>query len=213
MVEASHARFSVVRQCALLGISRSGHCYRPTGESAATLALMRLPEARASSGIDEAFLECPYYGSRQMVRHLRRLGHRVGRARVVRLMRKMGLAAIYQKPNTSAPHPEHRVYPYLLRDLAIVRPNQVWCSDITYIAMSGEPLGSARRGLPVPRGRGRVRAAAPVPSPPSPVYGRLSGYRPGRPVPSSSRWHCCGRHCQRPSCRRAPPGPSGQTAA
>ena len=127
MVEASHPRLSVVRQCALLGISRSGHYYRPTGESAATLALMRL--------IDEAFLECPYYGSRQMMRHLHRLGHRVGRARVVRLMRRMGLAAIYQKPNTSAPHPEHRVYPYLLRDLAIVRPNQVWCSDITYIPM------------------------------------------------------------------------------
>ncbi len=127
MVEASHPRLSVVRQCALLGISRSGHYYRPIGESAATLALMRL--------IDEAFLECPYYGSRQMVRHLHRLGHRVGRARVVRLMRKMGLAAIYQKPNTSAPHPEHRVYPYLLRDLAIVQPNQVWCSDITYISM------------------------------------------------------------------------------
>jgi hypothetical protein len=82
MVEASHPRLSVVRQCALLGISRSGHCYRPAGESAATLALMRLPGARASSGIDEVFLEGPYYGSRQMVRHLRRLGHRVGRARV-----------------------------------------------------------------------------------------------------------------------------------
>ncbi len=135
IIEASHPRLSVVRQCALLGISRSGHYYRPTGGSAATLALMRLPEARASSGIDEAFLECPYYGSRQMARHLRRLGHRVGRARVVRLMRRMGLAAIYQKPNTSAPHPEHRVYSSLLRDLAIVRPNQVWCSDITHIPM------------------------------------------------------------------------------
>ena len=139
MIEASHPRLSVVRQCALLGISRSGRYDRSTGESAATLALMRL--------IDEAFLECPYYGSRQMVRHLHRLGHRVGRVRVVRLMRKMGLAAIYQKPNTSAPHPEHRVYPYLLRDLAIIRPNQVWCSDITYIPMSGEPLGSTRRGF------------------------------------------------------------------
>ena len=85
--------------------------------------------------IDGAFLECPYYGSRQMMRHLHRLGHRVGRARVVRLMRRMGLAAIYQKPNTSTPHPEHRVHPYLLRDLTIVRPNQVWCSDITYIPM------------------------------------------------------------------------------
>lgn len=85
--------------------------------------------------IDEAFLDCPYYGSRQMTRHLHRLGHRVGRNRVVRLMRKIGLRAIYQKPNTSAPHPEQRVFPYLLRDLAIMRPNHVWCSDITYIPM------------------------------------------------------------------------------
>ncbi len=108
MVEASHPHLSIVRQCALLQISRSGRYYQPVGESEPTLALMRL--------IDEAFLECPYYGSRQMMRHLHRLGHRVGRNRVARLMRKMGLRAIYQKPNTSAPHPEHRVYPYLLRD-------------------------------------------------------------------------------------------------
>lgn len=127
MVETSHLRLSIVRQCALLRISRSGRYYQPTGESKQTLALMRL--------IDEAFLDCPYYGSRQMMRHLHRLGHKVGRGRVVRLMRRMGLRAIYQKPNTSAPHPEHRVYPYLLRDLAILRPNQVWCSDITYIPM------------------------------------------------------------------------------
>ena len=116
-----------MRQCALLQISRSSRYYQPVGESEATLSLMRM--------IDEAFLDCPYYGSRQMMRYLHRLGHRVGRNRVVRVMRKMGLRAIYQKPNTSAPHPEHRVYPYLLRDLAIVRPNQVWCSDITYIPM------------------------------------------------------------------------------
>ena len=131
MIEASHPRLLVVQQGALLGISRSGHYYQPTGETEQTLALLRLPEAGASSGIDKAFLGCPYYGSRQMVRHLHRLGHRVGRARVVRLMRRMGLAATDQKPNTSARHPEHRVYPYLLRNLAIVRPNQVWCSDIT----------------------------------------------------------------------------------
>ena len=68
-----------------------------------------------------------------MMRHLHRLGHRVGRGRVVRLMRTMGLRAIYQKPDTSAPLPEHRIYPYLLRELTIVRPNQVWCSDITNI--------------------------------------------------------------------------------
>ena len=127
MVDASHPQLSIVRQCALLQISRSGRYYQPVGESEPTLALMRL--------IDEAFLDCPYYGSRQMMRHLHRLGQRVGRNRVVRLMRRMGLRAIYQKPNTSAPHPEHRVYPYLLRELAIVRPNQVWCSDITYIPM------------------------------------------------------------------------------
>jgi putative transposase len=127
MIEASHPQLSIVLQCSLLQISRSGLYYQPVGESEPTLALMRL--------IDEAFLDCPYYGSRQMTRHLHRLGHQVGRNRVVRLMRKMGLRAIYQKPNTSLPHPEHRIYPYLLRDLAIVRPNQVWCSDITYIPM------------------------------------------------------------------------------
>jgi putative transposase len=114
-------------QCALLQISRSGRYYQPVGESEPTLALMRL--------IDEAFLECPYYGSRQMMRHLHCLGHQVGRNRVARLMREMGMRAIYQKPNTGAPHPEHTVYPYLLRDLAIVRPRQVWYSDITYIPM------------------------------------------------------------------------------
>ena len=127
MIEPAHPRLSIVRQCALLQMSRSGRYYRPTGETAATLTLMRL--------IDEAFLECPYYGSRQMMRHLQRLGRRVSRNRVGRLMRKMGMRTIYQKPNTSAPHPEHPIYPYLLRDLPIVRPNQVWCTDITYIPM------------------------------------------------------------------------------
>ena len=127
MVAMSHPNLSIVRRCALLQISRSGRYYRPTGESEQTLTLMRL--------IDEAFLECPCYGSRQMMRHLHRLGHQIGRSRVVRLMRQMGLRAIYQKPNTSASHPENRIYPYLLRDLAIARPNPVWCSDITYIPM------------------------------------------------------------------------------
>jgi putative transposase len=127
MIEPEHSGLSIVRQCALLSLSRSGRYYRRKGESAQTLALMRL--------IDEAFMECPYYGSRQMMRHLHRLGHRIGRNRVVRLMAKMGLRAIYQKPNTSKPNPEHRIYPYLLRELEIKRPNQVWCSDITYIPM------------------------------------------------------------------------------
>jgi len=127
MIEPEHGQLSIVRQCALLSISRSGFYYEPTGETAPTLALMR--------SIDEAYLMFPYYGSRQMVRHLRRDGHVIGRKKVRRLMAKMGLAAIYQKPRTSTPNPENRVHPYLLRDLAIVRPNQVWCADITYIPM------------------------------------------------------------------------------
>lgn len=85
--------------------------------------------------IDELFMAYPFYGSRQMVRHLARDGIRVGRHRVRRLMRKMGLQAIYQAPRTSQPHPEHKIYPYLLKDLAITTANQVWCSDITYIPM------------------------------------------------------------------------------
>ena len=85
--------------------------------------------------IDEQFLETPWYGSRQMARHLRRNGWCVGRHRVRRLMTRMGLAPIYQRPKTSEPHPRHKIYPYLLRQLAIERPNEVWCADITYIQM------------------------------------------------------------------------------
>ena len=92
--------------------------YRPVGESAETLALMRR--------IDELYLRYPFYGSRQMVRHLARAGVRVGRQRVRRLMRLLGLEAIYRKPRLTVANPEHRVYPYLLRGLTIDRPNQVW---------------------------------------------------------------------------------------
>ncbi len=91
------------------------------------LELMRL--------IDEQYLETPWYGARQMARHLRRQGHGVNRKRIGRLMRLMGLSAIYQKPNTSKPHPLHKIYPYLLRGMTINRPNQVWCADISYIPM------------------------------------------------------------------------------
>jgi len=85
--------------------------------------------------IDEQFMKTPYYGARQMTRHLRREGYGVNRKRIGRLMRNMGLSAIYQKPNTSKPHPEHKIYPYLLRGMMINQPNQVWCTDITYIPM------------------------------------------------------------------------------
>ena len=127
MVDPRHSRLSIARQCALVSIARSSFYYEGKGESALNLTLMRL--------IDEQFLETPWYGSRQMARHLRRQGYCVGRKRVRRLMRLMGLAPIYQKPRTSKPHPEHRVYPYLLRGLSIERPNQVWCADVTYIPM------------------------------------------------------------------------------
>ena len=124
MIEPAHQRLSIARQCRLLSISRSSWYYTPVPESAETLALMR--------AIDAAFLEMPWYGSRQMVRHLRRDGIEVGRRRIRRLMAKMGLAPIYQRPRTSDPHPQQRIYPYLLRNLAIDRPNQVWCADVTY---------------------------------------------------------------------------------
>ena len=114
MIDLKRPRLSVVRQCTLLQLNRSGVYYRPVPESEANLELMRL--------IDAQFLETPYYGSRQMTRHLRRLGHDVGRKRARRLMARMGLRAIYQKPRTTVPHPEHRKYPYLLRDLVLDRP-------------------------------------------------------------------------------------------
>ena len=125
MISRDHPGMSLSRQCQVLAISRSSFYYAPKGESPANLALMRR--------IDELFLKYPFYGSRQMVRQLRREDIYVGRHRVRRLMRLMGLEAIYQAPRTSDPHPAHRIYPYLLKRMKIDRPNQVWCADITYI--------------------------------------------------------------------------------
>ncbi len=127
MIDPTHPRLSLVRQCALVAVSRSSFYYEGTGETALNLALMRL--------IDAQFLETPYYGSRQMTRHLRRQGYGLSRTRIRRVMRTMGLTPIYQTPRTSAPHPGHRIYPYLLRDVPIDRPDHVWCADITYIPM------------------------------------------------------------------------------
>jgi putative transposase len=127
MIAPDHPQLSVVRQCELVSISRSGLYYQPAGETPLNLALMRL--------IDRQFLETPWYGSRQMARHLRREGYPVGRKRIRRLMAKMGLEPIYQRPRTTVPHPDHQIYPYLLREMVIERPNQVWCADITYISM------------------------------------------------------------------------------
>jgi len=125
MIVQNHPDISLSRQCEIVSISRSSFYYTAKGESSKNLALMRQ--------IDELFLKYPFYGSRQMARQLQREGIRIGRHRIRRLMRLMGLQAIYQAPRTSDPHPEHRIYPYLLRNIVINRPNQVWCADITYI--------------------------------------------------------------------------------
>ncbi len=128
MIRKDHPHLSVSRQCRLLGANRSGLYYKPKEVTAENLALMRL--------LDEQYLRTPFYGSRRMKVHLGRLGHSVNRKRVQRLMRIMGLEAIYPKPRTSVPHPGHRIHPYLLRGMEIVRPNQVWAADITYVPMA-----------------------------------------------------------------------------
>ena len=127
IVDAGHPQLSIRNQCKLLDLQRSTYYYQPQGESEYNLELMRL--------IDELFTNLPFLGSRQMRRMLVDTGHQVGRGRVRRLMRKMGLMAVFHKPRTSVPHPEHKIYPYLLRNVPIVRPSQVWCADITYIPM------------------------------------------------------------------------------
>ena len=124
-----NSQISVTRQCELLGLSRSSLYYEAAVESQLNLELMRK--------LDEQYTRTPFYGSRRMVEGLRRQGHDINRKRVQRLMRLMGIEAIYPRPNTSRPDEQHKVYPYLLREVAIVRPNQVWATDITYIRLRG----------------------------------------------------------------------------
>ena len=126
MVSRDH-KLSVRRQCILLTLTRSNLYYKPKGESSESLRFMQI--------IDKQFLETPWYGSCQMARFMKRQGHTCGRHRVRRLMRLMRLVPIYQEPNTSKKHPQHKIWPYLLKDIVIDRPNQVWCADITYIPM------------------------------------------------------------------------------
>ena len=118
---------SLTRQCKLLDVSRSSLYYLPTGENDYNLLLMRL--------IDEEYTRTPFYGTRKIVEWLMTQGHTVNRKRVQRLMGLMGLEAIYQKPRTTVAEKAHKKYPYLLRGVPIVRPNQVWSTDITYIRM------------------------------------------------------------------------------
>ena len=118
---------SIVQRCALVGLARSTHYYEPVPQREENLLLMRL--------IDELFLKRPFYGVPRMTDWLRTLGHGVNHKRVARLMRLMNLQAVVPGPHTSQPHPTHAVYPYLLRDLVVDRPNHVWCADITYVPM------------------------------------------------------------------------------
>jgi putative transposase len=128
MIDPTEPDLSISSQCRLVNVSRSSFYYKPKPVKAEDLELMRL--------IDAQYLKTPSWGSRSMRNHLRRLGYRINRKKVQRLMRLMGLQAIYPKPKTSRPHPQHKVYPYLLKGLAIDRPNQVWAADITYIPMN-----------------------------------------------------------------------------
>jgi putative transposase len=127
MVEPDHPRISIHRQCELLGLPRGSYYRQPAGEKDQNLELMRL--------IDEIYTKYPFFGSRQIRNHINNQGHRVNRKRVQRLMRLMGLEAVAPGKRTSLPNRKHKVYPYLLGHLNINRPNQVWCSDITYIRL------------------------------------------------------------------------------
>jgi putative transposase len=128
MIERVDPMLPVSQQCRLLAVSRAAVYRKPAEVSAEDLAIMAL--------IDRQYLARPYYGSRRMAAWLATQGHVVNRKRVRRLMRLLGLTAIYQRPNTSKPAAAHKIYPYLLGGIAIERVNQVWCSDVTYIPMA-----------------------------------------------------------------------------
>lgn len=128
MIEADHAGISIRRQCDLVGLNRSTYYQRPAGESSFNLELMRQ--------IDQQYLKTPFYGVRRMTVILTGLGYEVNHKRVARLMRLMGIEALYPRKNLSRPGKGHRIYPYLLRGLKSVAPNQVWSADITYLPMA-----------------------------------------------------------------------------
>jgi len=127
MIEPGHT-LPLIQQSRILGLSRSSFYYKSVPVSERDLELMRL--------IDEIHLKYPFYGSRRMRNELRDLGHDVGRGHVSTLMKKMGIRALYQKPRLSAAHPDHKIYPYLLRGVEISRANHCWAADITYLPMA-----------------------------------------------------------------------------
>lgn len=133
MIEPAHPKLSIARQCELIHLSRASY-YRVIGtslvnETSENLELMRL--------IDEEYTKHPFYGSRQLCNYLRRKGHLINRKRIQRLMRLLSIRSVAPKPNTSKKGKAHKIYPYLLSNLLIDKPNQVFCTDITYIRMHG----------------------------------------------------------------------------
>ena len=127
MIEPRHKRIRISRQCELIGLPRASYYYAPKGDDPYNQQMM--------NRIDEEFTKRPFYGVPRMTAWLRRQGHEVNPKRIRRLMRRMGLEAIYPKKKLSKGHPAHKKYPYLLRGLDIERPNQVWAADITYVSL------------------------------------------------------------------------------
>jgi len=127
-LEPDHPWLSLRRQCDLIGLNRSSYYYQPAPESLLNLTLMRL--------IDEQYLRTPFYGYLKMTEYLRQVKeYQINHKRVYRLMQLMGLQAVAPRPHTSRPHPEHKIYPYLLGGVDITHSNQVWSADITYVSM------------------------------------------------------------------------------
>ena len=128
LINKNDKKISLRKQCQLLGINRSSLYYEPAGISERDQELM--------NALDKQHTKTPFYGILKKTKAMKDLGYNVGKDHVKTLLRKMGLETIFPKPFTSKPHPEHKVYPYLLKDVAVVRPNQVWSADITYIRLA-----------------------------------------------------------------------------
>jgi putative transposase len=127
MIKPNHPKLSVRRQSKLLEVNRN-RLKKPPGK-------MTKSDTELVGLIDKIYMECPFFGTRQLRNELRKLGHQVGRSRIRRLMKIMGIEALCPKPSTSKPSPEHKKYPYLLRNVEVTEVDQVWCADITYIPM------------------------------------------------------------------------------
>lgn len=127
-IDNEDKEYSIRKQCHILGINRSARYYKPVAISERDQTLMNL--------LDEQYTKTPFYGVRNMTTYLRDRGYSIGKDHTRTLLRRMGLTAIFPKPNLSWPHPENRIYPYLLRDVEITRPNHVWSADITYIRLT-----------------------------------------------------------------------------